>query len=206
MKYLSRKVFLLVLCTVFSLICIHSISNISKDGVTILTLGSFVLPIVSLQGIIAAFNSLCCILLVFIDFKHGSRIAFTLMGISIGLAVIPIFTMHTLAPLPGIITNIVSLVSIIVIYTFYKKSALNSLTDYITGLPNRRYYVREMNARLSAKQNFYLACIEIEDYKNINDVYGIQAGDFILKDTAIKLKSIIGKMKCFLRLPAAFLR
>ena len=93
----------------------HLISNISKGGATILSIGSFVLPVVSMQGILAAITSLSCILMVFIDFKIGSKISFTLMGISIAFAMIPIFTVHSLAPLPGIVSNIVSLISIIVI-------------------------------------------------------------------------------------------
>ena len=190
---LFRKSLLLILCTLISIVCIFCISDVSKGNVQVLTYGKFVIPVVSMQGIIAAINSLCCILMVFIDFKKGSKISFTVMGVSTILALIPILTAHTFAPLPGIVTNLVSLISIIVIYSFYRKSTINSLTDYITGLPNRRYYVREMNARLSSKQSFYLACIEIEDFKNINDIYGLQAGDYILKDTAKKLKGMLGK-------------
>ena len=169
------------------------ISRIGSINVTVLRYGSFVLPIVSLQGIIGALNSLSCILLIMIDFKNGSKLAFSLTGLSLTNSLIPILTKHTLSPLPGVVTTLVSLLLIIIIYSFYKKSTINSLTDYITGLPNRRYYVRYVNNRLEAKHPFYLACIEIEDFKNINDVYGIQAGDFILKEIAPKLKIMIGK-------------
>ena len=159
----------------------------------IITFGTFTIPVVSAQGIIAAINSLCCILMVFIDFKKGSKISFCLMSVSIGIALVPIFRIHSLAPLPGIITLLVSFVSIVIISSFYKKSTISSLTDYITGLPNRRYFVREIQERLASKQNFYLAYIEIEEFKNINDIYGLQAGDFLVMDTAKKLKGILGK-------------
>ena len=193
MKFLNRKNILLSLCTIVSLICMHLISNVSRGGAGILNIGSFVLPVLSMQGILASIISLSCIVMVFLDFKIGSKISFSIMGVSIALATIPIITVHTLAPLPGIVSNVVSLISIIVIYSFYKKSTINSLTDYITGLPNRRDYARAINEKLGTNQPFYLACIEIEDFKNINDVYGIYAGDFILKDTAKKLKEAEGK-------------
>ncbi|SEP98162.1 diguanylate cyclase (GGDEF) domain-containing protein [Treponema bryantii] len=195
-----KKSLLLALFTTLSIFCIYCISATTNGNSGILTMGSFTIPIVSLQGIIAAVNALCCIIMVFIDFKKGSKIAFTIMGISIALALIPIFTVHSLAPLPGIVSNIVSLVSIIIIYSFYKRSSMNSLTDFITGLPNRRYYVKEVNERLSVKQTFYLACIEIEDFKNINDVYGIRAADFILVDTAKKLKGKLGENEMLFRI------
>ena len=193
MKFINRRTLLLVICTIFSITCMIGISRIGSINVTVLRYGSFVLPIVSLQGIIGALNSLSCILLIMIDFKNGSKLSFSLTGLSLVNSSIPILTKHTLSPLPGVVTTLVSLLSIIIIYSFYKKSTINSLTDYITGLPNRRYYVRYVNNRLEAKHPFYLACIEIEDFKNINDVYGIQAGDFILKEIAPKLKIMIGK-------------
>ena len=192
MRIFNRKNLLLVFCTAICVTCIFGVSRIVKFG-NILTFGSFVLPVVSAQGIITAINSLCCVLLVFIDFKRGIKIAVSIMGISIITAIIPMFINHNLSPLPGVITVFVSFISVIIIYSFYKKSTINSLTDYITGLPNRRYYVRELNKRLEEKQPFYLVCIEIEDFKNINDLYGIRAGDYILKETAPKLKSVLGK-------------
>ena len=193
MKAFNRKTLFLTLCTIISITCMYIVSNITQAEGRILTYGSFTIPVVSMQGIIAAFNSLSCILMVFIDYKRGGKIAFTLMGISTVSSFIPIFTVHSLASLPGIVSNLVSFISIVIIYYFYRKSSINSFTDYITGLPNRRYYVRDINERINSKQSFCLACIEIEDFKNINDLYGIQAGDYILKDTSEKLKGMLGK-------------
>ena len=116
-----------------------------------------------------------------------------IMAVSILAALNPIIGSHNLAPLPSVVTSLVSFITVLIIYSFYKKSTINSLTDFITGFPNRRYYVKYLNQQLEAEKNFILACIEIEDFKNINDVYGIQAGDYILKEIAPKLKSMLGK-------------
>ena len=193
MRLITRRNLLLFLCSIIIIACMVGVSRIGTIHGNVLTYGSFVLPIVSLQGIISALSALFCILMVLIDYKNGSKLAFGLTGISIVSTIIPIFIKHTLSPLPGLATSLVSLLSIYVIYSFYKKSTINSLTDFITGLPNRRYYVKYVNQQLEAKNNFLLACIEIEDFKNINDVYGIQAGDYILKEVAPKLKSMMGK-------------
>ena len=193
MRLITRRNLLLLLCSIISIACMIGISRIGTIRGNVLTYGSFVLPIVALQGIIAALNALCLILMVLIDYKNGSKLAFGLTGISLVSTIIPIFVKHTLSPLPGLATSLVSLLSIYVIYSFYKKSTINSLTDFITGLPNRRYYVRYVNQQLEVKHPFYLAVIEIEDFKNINDVYGIQAGDYILKEVAPKLKGVLGK-------------
>ncbi len=193
MKLINRRNLLLILCSILSITCMIGVSRMGSLRGNVLTYGSFVLPVISLQGIISALNSLSCILMVMIDYRNGSKLAFGLTGISIVSTLIPIFLRHNLSPLPGLVTTLVSLLSIYVIYSFYKKSTINSFTDYITGLSNRRYYVKYVNKQLEVKRSFYLAVIEVEDFKNINDVYGIQAGDYILKNVAPKLKAVLGK-------------
>ncbi len=192
MKKKNRKYLWLAICALVCILCLYAISNITKFG-PVLNFGSFVLPVVSAQGILAAILSMGCILLVFIDYKIGSRIAIGLMTFSVVTAFIPIVMIHNLAPVPGVLTMIVSFITIIIISSFYKKSTISSLTDYITGLPNRRYYAKYVNEKLEKEESFYIAYIEIEDFKNINDIYGIRASDYILKETAPKLKSILSK-------------
>lgn len=193
MKLFSRKNLLMIFLTIFGLACIIGVTRLAKISGHIIRYGNFVFPVSSIQGIIAALNSLCCVILVFIDFRKGSKLAFGVMALSILAALNPILGSHNLASLPSVATSFVSFISVLVIYSFYKKSTINSFTDFITGLSNRRYYVKYVNQMLETKNNFYLACIEIEDFKNINDVYGIQAGDYILKNIAPKLKSMLGK-------------
>ena len=193
MKYFNRKNLLMALLTIYGLACIVGVTRLATISGQIIRYGNFVFPISSIQGIIATLNFLSCIILVFIDFKKGSKLAFGIMALSLLAAMNPIIGSHNLAPLPSVVTSLVSFITVLIIYSFYKKSTINSLTDFITGLPNRRYYVKYVNHQLEAKNNFLLACIEIEDFKNINDVYGIQAGDYILKEIAPKLKSLMGK-------------
>lgn len=193
MKYFNRKNLLMAFLTIYGLACIIGVTRLARISGHIIRYGNFVFPVSSIQGIIATLNSLCCVILVFIDFKKGSKLAFGVMALSILAALNPIIASHNLAPLPSVVTSLVSFITVLIIYSFYKKSTINSLTDFITGLPNRRYYVKFVNQQLEAKNNFLLACIEIEDFKNINDVYGIQAGDYILKEIAPKLKSLMGK-------------
>ena len=193
MKYFNRKNLLIALLTLYGLACIVGVTRLATISGQIIRYGNFVFPVSSIQGIIGALNSLSCVILVFIDFRKGSKLAMGIMAVSILAAMNPIIGSHNLAPLPSVVTSLVSFITVLIIYSFYKKSTINSLTDFITGLPNRRYYVKYVNQQLEAKNNFLLACIEIEDFKNINDVYGIQAGDYILTEIAPKLKSMLGK-------------
>ncbi len=86
---------------------------------------------------------------------------------------------------------------IMIIYSFRKfisyvnhnyKSAVNlSLTDELTGLPNRRH----LNLKLREIENRTgTICIaDIDYFKKINDTYGHEAGDKVLRNTGLRLSN-----------------
>jgi len=69
---------------------------------------------------------------------------------------------------------------------------LMSITDPLTGLLNRRYLEERLTEELnrSTRYNYSMSClmIDIDDFKNYNDLNGHQAGDVALKITAHCLK------------------
>lgn len=63
------------------------------------------------------------------------------------------------------------------------RRAANS--DYLTGLPNRRHFFgRAQNLLKHAPAKVSLALIDLDLFKNINDSYGHDCGDFVLKEVA----------------------
>ena len=70
-----------------------------------------------------------------------------------------------------------------------------SVTDYLTGLPNRRYALRQLKIHLSeaAQAGSSLAClmIDADGFKTVNDTYGHDAGDEVLKRLAKELQHSI---------------
>ncbi|MFC3095314.1 diguanylate cyclase [Alteromonas sediminis] len=58
-------------------------------------------------------------------------------------------------------------------------------TDYLTGLPNRRHFFFSVNKRQPAHISTQaLAIIDLDHFKHINDTYGHDAGDAVLKNVA----------------------
>lgn len=56
--------------------------------------------------------------------------------------------------------------------------------DSLTGLENRR----RLTEKLEERKNLFLMIINIDSFQEINDLYGNEAGDAILKDFALFLK------------------
>lgn len=60
-----------------------------------------------------------------------------------------------------------------------------SIRDSLTGLFNRRYFLdnakREMSRCATAKKSAALIALDIDQYKELNDTYGHDAGDAVLK-------------------------
>ncbi len=198
MSHLSRKNLRLLLLTILAVTCILVLkySNFIPFNI-----GSIRIPESTIGGVFSGTLSLICILLVFVDYKNGFKIALVLNLISSGNLIFGMIMtyIHTkilaraIVSMPGVVTNIVSLITLVTIFFFYSKLSVSNMTDYITGQGNRRNYVKEVNEHIESKKSFTLACIELEDFKHTVDLYGIQAGDFLLKTAAEKLKSILNK-------------
>src|SRR5258706_1304081 len=68
--------------------------------------------------------------------------------------------------------------------------------DRLTDLPNRTLFVDRCNeAMVNAKVNGHLTTVmlvSLDRFKNINDTLGHEAGDHLLKNVALRLRSILG--------------
>jgi diguanylate cyclase (GGDEF)-like protein/PAS domain S-box-containing protein len=85
-------------------------------------------------------------------------------------------------------------------FSLMKKAAE---TDELTGLLNRQRLYKVMEERISASgepEPFAVMLIDLDKFKDINDVYGHSTGDEVLLTIAQRLKSTIGEMGVVARL------
>ncbi|WJG09859.1 GGDEF domain-containing protein [Aliiglaciecola sp. LCG003] len=69
-----------------------------------------------------------------------------------------------------------------------QQSQHEALYDALTGLCNRRYFDSELDSKL-ALDTLSLSIIDIDHFKKINDTYGHQMGDLVLRAVAKKLQA-----------------
>jgi diguanylate cyclase len=69
-----------------------------------------------------------------------------------------------------------------------QESQHDALYDALTGLCNRRYFDSELESKLDIDV-LSLMLIDIDHFKILNDTYGHQMGDLVLKSVAKKLQS-----------------
>ncbi|MGC9456056.1 MAG: diguanylate cyclase [Halothiobacillaceae bacterium] len=68
----------------------------------------------------------------------------------------------------------------------YRREAMK---DVLTGLCNRRYFERLMNERLAEGATGSLLLIDVDHFKQINDRFGHETGDEILRELAAQMRA-----------------
>ncbi|DAB32937.1 MAG TPA: GGDEF-domain containing protein [Sulfurospirillum sp. UBA11407] len=68
--------------------------------------------------------------------------------------------------------------------------------DMLTSLPNRNYLQKQVNSLIDNNDkevHFSLLYIDMDNFKNINDIFGHQFGDYVLVEISKRLKSAAPK-------------
>ncbi|MHB8156027.1 MAG: sensor domain-containing diguanylate cyclase [Desulfocucumaceae bacterium] len=84
----------------------------------------------------------------------------------------------------------------------YEKVNTMANTDFLTGLYNRTYFFNCFNkifSEINEDQTLALAMFDIDNFKNVNDRYGHDTGDVVLKGLARIIKNQIRKDDIFAR-------
>ena len=122
--------------------------------------------------------------------------------VSTGIALIngPLYTIGKKISLTVFVANSVSVFCFLIYYT---KMILNLVMDseekltnmahkdQLTGLYNRHYmieYLENSRENMNKEDKRWLAMLDVDDFKKINDTYGHNSGDYILRSIADIMK------------------
>ncbi|MDW6005111.1 diguanylate cyclase [Vibrio mangrovi] len=118
---------------------------------------------------------------------------------------VPWFQAHIVRVI-GYLLLVFLIASFWVIYRLYDKSNRLSLYDELTHLPNRRYFMNELNRYFEREKKarqptgFALLCIDVNKFKTINDNYGHIVGDQVLVECARRIENAIRDNDCAARI------
>lgn len=80
---------------------------------------------------------------------------------------------------------------------------VSSQTDFLTGLHNRKFIVEKVEQEIErykvTKEEFTVVMMDIDYFKKINDQFGHDCGDVVLKEVAQIIKSMIRTSDCIAR-------
>jgi diguanylate cyclase (GGDEF)-like protein len=65
-----------------------------------------------------------------------------------------------------------------------------ALHDELTGLPNRRHLLLHMGRHLAAGECLVVAFVDLDRFKPVNDLFGHDAGDMVLRAVADRLREL----------------
>lgn len=71
-----------------------------------------------------------------------------------------------------------------------------AMTDFLTGLPNRRSMTRALTKRLNQlykKQSAVVILADIDNFKQVNDTYGHDCGDEMIREVSQTMQSVVGQ-------------
>lgn len=78
-----------------------------------------------------------------------------------------------------------------------RKLETAAMTDVLTKLPNRRFAMRqledEVSTALTANAQLSVVMIDIDHFKQVNDRFGHDMGDLVLRETAAVLRNTVRK-------------
>lgn len=80
------------------------------------------------------------------------------------------------------------------------RQSLRMDTDHLTNIKNRKGVERFMNQLISKDKNFSLIFIDLNKFKPVNDTYGHDVGDLLLKAIAGRLKTVAREQDMVARL------
>jgi diguanylate cyclase (GGDEF)-like protein len=75
--------------------------------------------------------------------------------------------------------------------------------DALTGLPNRVLFRERLDEALDSSRdggNFYVLCLDLDHFKDVNDTLGHSVGDKLLRTVSERLSRIIGRSDTIARL------
>lgn len=174
------------------MILVQMAYNSSKGPQVVLHIGRGALPINSINGVFQGVLLFLCVVMVCSEEVFGAYFSYLVMLCSMITGIVSTVFFGNLTSLPGCINSFVGLFTLHVISYQYGKSKKDSITDFVTGLGNRRGFTKTLKQKLYEHKSGAVVYIQLKDFRSINDNLGHEYGDKLLQKVAGILKEEVG--------------
>ena len=183
------------------MLLIHAVTSVTIPQIsraqTMATLWGMQIPVAAFAGVISSLGNACIILLAVFCGKLGFFAALFVLLMQFPVLIMNILRSHTYNSIPGIFNNILTLVTISIIYINIRQSEKyqerirnQAVTDSLTGIPNRFACSELLVSLVEQGKKFVATSIDLNNFKSINDSMGFGTGNEALKTIASRWKAI----------------
>ncbi|MDE6092467.1 MAG: GGDEF domain-containing protein [Ruminococcus sp.] len=174
-----------------------------------------------INGIIAQFHVMISILFVLTNHKTGFLTGTILNILNLAIAVFAVVMGGQKQAMPSIAISACTIVTIAVIYNYINKNdkmhnelmenyeqeietrrvlqekdeVLSYLAYYdrLTQMTNRHLFMENFEKNVIENKQCAVVCINLDDFRRINDSFGVVAGDEMIKTYSERIESIVGE-------------
>ncbi|MCR4862965.1 MAG: bifunctional diguanylate cyclase/phosphodiesterase [Ruminococcus sp.] len=185
-----------VVLAVLYIVC-SAIVTLTADNGNVMKIGGGTVAVYAFAGVFSALSNIFIIFIVLFYGKLGFRTAMVFLCVQLPMIMSGIFIRGNYASLPGLVTDIFTIIAIIMLYKnnervdrYQRKLRDQAVNDMLTNLPNRFACSELINDLIKHGEKFTVVSIDINNFKSINDTMGFKAGNSVLIEIASRWKTI----------------
>ena len=183
------------------MLLIHAVTSVTIPQIsraqTVVTLWGMQIPVAAFAGVISSLGNICLIMLAVFCGTLGFFAAFIVLLAQFPMLAVNILRSHAYNSIPGIFSNILTLIAIVIIYVNIRQTEKyqdrirnQAVTDSLTGIPNRFACSELLVSLVEQGKKFVAVSIDLNNFKSINDSMGFGTGNEALKVIASRWKAI----------------
>ena len=177
--------------------------------------------IVGFNGVIAQLHVMISVILVLANKKLGFIVGIVLNAINLISGLMAVVVGGQRASLPSIAISICTIIIMAIIYNYTSKNekmhselmekyeqemetrrvlqekdeVLSYLAYYdrLTQMPNRHLFMENLEKDISDNKQCTVICVNLDDFRQVNDTFGMATGDEMIKAYAERIEKIAGE-------------
>lgn len=173
------------------------------------------------NGIIAQLHVMISVILVLANKKLGFIVGIVLNAVNLVSGLMAVLVAGQKAALPSIAISVCTIIIMAIIYNYTSKNekmhnelmekyeqeietrrvlqekdeVLSYLAYYdrLTQMPNRHLFMENLEKDIEDNKQCAVVCVNLDDFRHINDTFGMATGDELIKTYAERIESVAGE-------------